>query len=180
VKIFLLEDDPLVFGPVINYFSYKKHIIEHAEYLVGAAFLLEHDPGVSSFDLFLFDVALPREEVSYLNKNKGIVPYSHPKDFNGLLFILHNLDILGDKIDRVALLTAHKQQVMNLENINVFGKVFTCKPLPPEDDQVRADQEQVTKIRYLAEGTNDKYTLSFIDKCSNTVISLINKFINRG
>ena len=180
MKVFLLENDPVVFGPAINYFNDKKHSIEHAINLKDSAFLLELDPGASSFDLFLFDVTLPSEEVRYLNKNKGKVQYTHPEGFNGLLFILHNLDILGDKINRVAVLTAYKQQVINLKNIDVFGRVFIREPLRPEDDQVRVDQEQVTKIKYSIKGTNDEYILSFIDKGANTVISLINKFMNRG
>jgi hypothetical protein len=180
MHIFYLEDNPDAYGPITKYLRNNKHTVLHARNLKGAAFLLELDPGTDYFDLFLFDVGLPSEEVKYQNINKGIVTYSHPERFNGLLFLLHNLDILGDRASKITILTAYKKQVIDMDDIDVFGRKFIRKMLSPEEDQARYEQEQVTKIRYTDYDTSKTYTISILDKVSDIVISQIKRFINRG
>jgi hypothetical protein len=180
MRIFLLENDPDVYFGVIKYLENNKYAISHARNLKDAAYYLEFDPGVDSFDCFLFDVGLPSEEVRYLKGIKGVVKYVHPQDLNGLLFLLHNLDILDRHASRVAILTAYYKQVLEMEKIEVLGINYKLKKLSQAADHARYKQEQVTKICYANEDTDISYVFSLLDKGGDKIIQQINRFIIRG
>ena len=179
MKIFFLENDIDVFN-IIKHLRNKENIVYHAHNLKDAACFLEFEPGVSFFDIFFFDVGLPAEEVRHVNNNKGKVTYNEPNRFNGLLFLLHNLDLLINRQSRVSIITAFRKQVLELGNIDVFGKNYIRKENNFKDENTRAEREQINKIHYKSVDTDQIFTFSFLDKGAGDIIQQINKFMYRG
>ena len=191
MNIFFLEDNPEVF-PVIDYLRSCGHNLRLVRNLRDAAYCLELEPGADSFDIFFFDVGLPAERVDHFEK--GEVTYKDRNGFNGLIFLLHNLDLLHYRTERVAIVTAYRQIIMNTEKVTIEKKSFSLQKLSAEDDELRVSSEKVPKIQYKDDTGNiygfaffdkhgantDRVDLSFLDKGEDDIISQIDKFINRG
>ena len=177
MRIFIVENDPEVMRVVQN-LSERGHEVYHAERLGKAAQLLEFHPKVDYFDLFFFDVGIPSERVRHLG-DKGMLTYNHHDGFNGLVFLLNNLDILGTRMNDITLITAFKQRVIGLESIDVFGKTFVRERYSKKEDAKRSRSEQQTKLRYVEMGTDNNYALTFIDKSGDGFDALLDRFIHR-
>ena len=179
MRIFFLEDNPKVID-VISYLRDNGHTVCHASNLKDAACRLELVPGADTFELFLFDVGIPAENVRHLKNKRGSVAYANAMGFNGLLFLLHNIDLLCNHIERVSIVTAHRKQIMDMGSIDVFGRGFEQQNLSEKAEENRVIREQVPKIQYRAVDTGQVYTFSFLDKGGDNLIPQIEKFISKG
>lgn len=168
MKIFLLDDSPIV-AKGIKVAMKPYHDIHVATTLKDAAFCLEIKPGVEAFDLLLFDASLPQEIVIGI---KGEVLYNDVFGYNGLLFLLNNLDILSKHINHIAIITAFKNQIVTMENINVLGEHFRIRL------QKSKSRNELEKI-IVKTGSNELYIFTVLDKGRNAIVTDINQFIER-
>jgi len=174
IKIFFLENDEEM-RYIIENQRENGHQIYHAKNLQNAAALLEMNPGVDYFDLFIFDLGLRAEKVRHIGK-KGKVTYDHPKELNGLLFLLNNLDILGDKTKEIALVSAYRRQITEVNEVTIDGKNFKRVPSKAQQSE---DSEKLERVCYIEESSGKKYDITFLDKGDNDIALLIKKFIHR-
>jgi len=173
-RIFILEDNPNTF-PHIHKLR-EKYEVYHVRNLKDAAYLLEFEPGVAHFDKFIFDAALISERVRHITK--GDVTYDEESDggFNGLLFLVNNLDILGedaDRPDRIAVITALANRLMSVTKILMpnGNKRFVRLDLPIKEKNILHNHNHVPRIRYVAE--NLTYDFSYLDKSSGDILTQI-------
>jgi hypothetical protein len=131
---------------------------------------LETRPGIDNFDLFLFDVAFPSETVE--SRNKGKITYNHPAPFeyNGLLFLLNNLDILRNRINHIAIITAFKSEIIDMKSINVFGKRYGI-------NLSRAYSSSGLDNLVFKSGINKPFAFTILDKGRNAIAVDVNSFI---
>lgn len=182
-KIFMLEDNPDVF-PSIEKLRRLGHTVTVTSNLKDAAYKLECNPGVDYYDKFMFDAALISENVPHLKKKKEFVYYNEPNGFNGLLFLLNNLDTLGENAfrpERVAIITALTNKLIHIPKIVMPNgkRSFESSELPKADSKLMIFNKRVPKIRYT-DNKRNIYTFSYIDKTTSDVLALIRTFIGRG
>ena len=167
MKIFLLDDSAAVVNG-IKVDMESKHDIHAAFTLNDAAGCLEVKPGVKNFDLFLFDVAVPGYTVK---GKKGEVVYNDETfGYNGLHFLLNNLDILKGQIRYTAIITAFKNQIITMKNINVFGKHYSIYS--------RKLQQNNELEKIVVRSGFKSYTFTVLDKGRNAIATDINRFID--
>jgi hypothetical protein len=180
MKIFVLEDSAdakKLFEPLKN----DGHEVSIVGNLKDAAELLEYKPGVKNFDKFIFDAALIRERVSH--DKKGFITYNDNDGFNGIQFLLNNLDVLEGNAHRpenVAVITAWEKK---LNGIRCFimpdeKTTFTKGTLSKHEEEMLEEKGRTPKIRYSCEG--NEYTFSFLDKTSKKILELLRMFITNG
>jgi hypothetical protein len=179
MKIFILEDDPEVFA----YIEQLKVTYEvfHVRNLKDAAYLLEYEPGVKSFNKFIFDAALISEVV--IHRNKGTVQYKENNNFNGLLFLLNNLDILGKKAyhsECIAIITALTNKLRDIPSFIMPDKarIISKSELTYEEKRILQKNQRAPKIRFNESGR--EYMFSYIDKTASDILIQIDKFITNG
>jgi len=178
MRIFVLENDPQIYK-FLELLAESGHEIHHAKNLQNAAILLEFDPKIDYFDLLFFDVELPAEKVVHPDGMNTFI-YTEEKNLNGLMYILNRIDTLESLLTNVVVITAHKQRIIDMSSIDVFGREFKRMPLTEKQEKRRFERDQVLKINYEAEDNGKVYTLSFLDKGGDEIDTLIERFINRG
>lgn len=174
MKIFFLEDVPEMLYIIENQRE-SGHEVYHAKNLQEAAMILEIHPGANYFDLFFFDLGLRAEKVKHIGE-KGEIIYNHPGELNGLLFLLNNMDILGDKTKQISIISAYRKQITELRKLEIDGKIFKCISNFADEDR---DATWLEYLTYIDESTNKKYDISYLDKGNNDIALLIKKFIHR-
>ena len=169
MKIFLLDDSPIVLNGLRADME-NEHDVRISSTLIDAADSLENNPGVGAFDLFLFDVYLPSEIVTGFKKDKTV--YDEPFGYNGLLFLLNNLDILKSKINYIAIFSAFKNQIITMKNFNVFGKHYNVS------EYKKYASNELDKLVFKS-GLKE-YVFTFLDKGRNTIMEDVKRFIEES
>ena len=183
MRIFFLEDNPHVYVQLVKYLEECGHTVDHSDRLRSAVWKLESDPKADSYDLFLFDAGMKPEQVRCFDTSKDKDIYNEPNGFNGLLFLLRNMDLLGNRDDAIAIVTAYTKQIRETKSIDVFGKTFTLQSNDAMGETIAdgaaADNEGLSKIRYMCEETGATYTFALMSKSGDNIIPQMGKFINR-
>jgi hypothetical protein len=187
MKLLILEDNPKAVPAYERLKNREGYDVKIVRTLKDAAGLLEDKPGVDYFDRFIFDAALLNEQVYHVRKGNdeknGFVQYSDQDGFNGIQFLLNNIDVLGGNAkrpERVAIITAW---VGKLRAVPAFimpdGKtIYKRTELTTSENELLKVNRRTPKIRYLL--GDDAYTFSCLDKTVNDILEEIDKFLFNG
>ena len=110
MKIFVLEDDLKAMNIVPYLREQGHHTVNCASNLLDAAYLLEENPGIDYYDVFLFDASVPKEKLSCFGHKA--YSFGSKYGFAGMEFIVENYDIFQNK--RVAIVSAFRQNLFEM------------------------------------------------------------------
>jgi CheY-like chemotaxis protein len=179
LKVFYLEDNPESVE-VVGSLRKDGHDVILASNLNKAAEILQHKHDPVSFDKFFFDVLVPGGKVLYRRPQMEYKEYSDTGNINGLIFLLHNLNLLGEQTDlanRVAVITAIANHVKLMSKIDIFGTMFVQKHIIAKHEKIIAEKSLVPQIWYETGGQT--YTFSLLDKVRNDIATQIRKFMGQ-